>query len=100
MGRRHWFDEVKQMSKRGGSKSQAQLEARSRSMNPQDAVGQAALATQAAQKTPGTPAFQAAQDNRSVQLNPQAPKPAQGRSLQDSEPEDALQVDEEPGQEV
>lgn len=57
------------MSKRGGGKSQAQLDARSRSMNPQDAVGQATFANQAAQATPGTPANKAVRDNRSVQLN-------------------------------
>jgi hypothetical protein len=88
------------MSKKGGGKSQAQLDARSRSMNPKDSAGQAALANQAAQKTPGTPAYQAVQDNRSVQLNTQTPKPAQARSLQDSEPEDSLPVNDEPGQEV
>lgn len=58
------------MSKHGGGgRSQAQLDARSRSMNSQDPVGQAAMANQAAQSTPGTPAFKAARDNRSVQLN-------------------------------
>ena len=59
------------MSKKGGGKSQAQLDARSRSMNPQDTVGQAAFTNQAAQVTPGTPANKAAKDNRSVQLNRQ-----------------------------
>jgi hypothetical protein len=54
--------------KGGGGKSQAQLDARSRSMNPRDSVGQAALANQAAQVTPGTPAFKLARDNRSVQI--------------------------------
>ncbi len=58
------------MSKKGGGKSQAQLDARSRSMNAQDSVGQAAFANQAAQGTPGTPANKAGKDNRSVQLNP------------------------------
>ena len=57
------------MSKRGGGRSQAQLDARSRSMNPQDSIGQAAFSNQAAQATPGTPAFKAVRDNRSVQLN-------------------------------
>lgn len=58
------------MSKKGGGgKSQAQLDARSRSMNPQDPVGQAAFANQAALATPGTPANKAARDNRSIQLN-------------------------------
>ncbi len=67
------------MSKKGGGKSQAQLDARSRSMNPADAVGKAAISNQAAQVTPGTPAHQAVLDNRSVQLNtppPTAAKPA------------------------
>ena len=64
------------MSKKGG-RSQAQLDARSRSMNPTDAVGQAALSNQGAQKTPGTPAFKAIVDNRSVQLNPSPSAPAQ-----------------------
>ena len=63
------------MSKRGGGgKSQAQLDARSRSMNAQDAVGRAAFANQAAQATPGTPANKALKDNRSVQLNEIAPE--------------------------
>jgi hypothetical protein len=88
------------MSKKGGGKSQGQLDARSRSMNPKDSAGQAALANQAAQKTPGTAAYQAVQDNRSVQLDPTAPKPSQGRSLRDGEGEDALPMDEEPGPEV
>lgn len=57
------------MSKRGGGKSQAELDARSRSMNPQDPVGQAAISNQTAQATPGTPANKAVKDNRSVQLN-------------------------------
>lgn len=58
------------MSKKGGGgKSQEQLNARSRSMNPQDTVGQAAFANQAAQATPGTPVNKAIKDNRSVQLN-------------------------------
>ena len=61
------------MSKKGGGRSQAQLDARSRSMNPQDALGRAAIANQAAQATPGTPAHQAVLDNRSVQLNPSSP---------------------------
>lgn len=77
------------MSKKGGGKSQAQLDARSRSMNPQDAVGQAALADQVAQKTPGTSAHQAILDNRSVQLNPAPPatgeaKPAPKSSSEES----------------
>jgi hypothetical protein len=38
-------------------------------MNPQDSIGQAAFSNQAAQATPGTPAFKAVRDNRSVQLN-------------------------------
>ncbi len=62
------------MSRRGG-KSQAQLDARSRSMNPKDSVGRAAMSNQAAQQTPGSPAFQAVRDNRSVQLNA-TPAPA------------------------
>jgi hypothetical protein len=61
------------MSKKGGGKSQAQLDARSRSLNSRDAIGQAALANQGAQRSPGTPAFKAIQDNRSVQLNPPPP---------------------------
>ena len=61
------------MSKKGGGKSQSQLDARSRSMNPQDAAGRAAFTNQAAQRTPGTPAQQAVLDNRSVQLNPASP---------------------------
>lgn len=65
------------MSKKGGGKSQAQLDARSRSMNPQDSAGQAALANQAAQRTPGTPAHQAVLDNRSVQLNAPSPPPGE-----------------------
>jgi hypothetical protein len=67
------------MSKRGGGRTQAQLDARSRSMNAQDAVGKAAITNQAAQATPGAPAHQAVLDNRSVQLNtspPPAAKPA------------------------
>jgi len=64
------------MSKKGGGKSQAQLDARSRSMNPRDAVGMAASANQAAQATPGTPANQAVLDNRSVQLNTPPPEAA------------------------
>lgn len=66
------------MSKKGGGgKSQAQLDARSRSMNSQDVVGQAAMANAAAQRAPGAPAYQAVQDNKSVQMNPPAaaPKP-------------------------
>jgi hypothetical protein len=66
------------MSKKGGGRSQAQLDARSRSMNPQDLAGRSALANQSAQAAPGTPAHQAVLDNRSVQLNtpPAAAKPA------------------------
>jgi hypothetical protein len=67
------------MSKKGGGKSQAQLDARSRSMNPADSVGRAAIANQAAQATLGTPAHQAVLDNKSVQLNtppPAVAKPA------------------------
>ena len=68
------------MSKKGGGgRSQAQLDARSRSMNPQDAAGRAAIANQTAQTIPGTPAHQAVLDNRSVQLNSSPPpgaKPA------------------------
>lgn len=67
------------MSKKGGGKSQAQLDARSRSMNPQDSAGRAAISNQAAQATPGAPAHQAIMDNRSVQLNappPTSTKPA------------------------
>lgn len=56
------------MSKKGGGRTQAQLDARSRSLNRQDPVGQAAFTNQAAQATPGTPAFKAVRDNRSVQL--------------------------------
>ncbi len=62
------------MSKKGGGRSQAQLDARSRSMNSADTVGRAAIANQATQATPGTAGHQAALDNRSVQLNsPPAP---------------------------
>jgi hypothetical protein len=65
------------MSKgKGGGKSQAQLDQRSRSMNPQDAVGKATISNQTAQGTPGTPAHQAGLDNRSVQLNTPSPAPA------------------------
>ena len=67
------------MSKKGGGRSQAQLDARSRSMNPQDSVGRAAISNQTAQATPGAPAHQAVLDNRSVQMNgppPVASKPA------------------------
>jgi len=63
------------MSKKGGGRSQAQLDARSRSMNPQDAAGKAAIANQSAQATPGAPAHQTVLDNRSVQLNT-SPAPA------------------------
>lgn len=66
------------MSKKGGGRSQAQLDARSRSLNPQDAVGRSAIANQTAQSTPGTPAHQAVLDNRSVQLN--APPPAAAKT--------------------
>ena len=59
------------MSRKGGGKSQAQLDARSRTMNPQDAVGRAAFTNQAAQVTPGTPANKAVKDNRIAQLNTQ-----------------------------
>ncbi len=64
------------MSKKGGGRSQAQLDARSRSMNPQDSVGRAAISNQAAQATPGAQAHQAILDNRSVQLNAPPPVPA------------------------
>ena len=65
------------MSKKGGGgKSQAQLDARSRSMNRQDPVGQAAFANQAAQTTPGTPSNKAVKDNRSVQLNTENQEPS------------------------
>jgi hypothetical protein len=67
------------MSKKGGGRSQAQLDARSRSMNPQDVAGRAAIANQTAQAKPGAPAHQAVLENRSVQLNtspPPAVKPA------------------------
>lgn len=65
------------MSK-SGQKSQAQLDASSRSKNAQDPVGRAAMANAAAQRTVGTPAFQAVQENRQEQLaNPPAtPRPS------------------------
>jgi hypothetical protein len=42
---------------------------RSRSMNPQDSVGRAAMTNAARQETPDTAPHQAVLDNRSVQLN-------------------------------
>jgi len=88
------------MGNKGGGKSQAQLDARSRSLNPQDIVGQAALSNQGAQHRPGTPAFQAIQDNRSVQLNVSPDKRTKGGSASsnetdDSAPIDAIPIDEE-----
>jgi hypothetical protein len=73
------------MSKKGGGRSQAQLDARSRSMNPQDSVGMAAISNQAAQATPGAPAHQAIWDNRSAQLN--VPSPASAKPVRGPNPE-------------
>ena len=42
---------------KGSGKSQAQLDARSRSMNSQDAVGQAAIANNAVQLNPTSTAY-------------------------------------------
>jgi len=81
------------MSKKGGGRGQAQLDARSRSMNPQDGVGRAALTNQGAQRTAGTPAHQAILDNRSVQLNPTPPSPSRVRRPEPSEPDDSLPVE-------
>lgn len=79
------------MGKKGGGKSQAQLDARSRSMNAQDAVGQAAFTNQAAQAKPGTPAFKAVVDNRSVQLNSPAPETPQRKPSTSAESEGSSQ---------
>ena len=49
-------------------------------MNPQDAVGRAAMTNAARQETLGTPARQAVLDSRSVQLN----KPAQKNTPESS----------------
>jgi hypothetical protein len=57
------------MGKKSGARSQTRPDTGSRSRNPQDPVGEAARIDQAAQVTPGTPAFKAVRANRSVLLS-------------------------------
>lgn len=71
------------MSRRSGGKTQAQLDARSRSLNRRDVVGHAAFTNETAQRTLGTPAYRAVQDNRrsqmaepSVRARPKADSPS------------------------
>lgn len=58
----------KPMGRRGGGKTQAQFDARSRSLNRRYVVGQVALANETAQRTLGAAAYKAVKDNRRSQL--------------------------------